>query len=131
MQARLEVAAWWSSKPNVLTHKPVAVLSRLFGNASPFAVGQEWLICGDGANAMLAVVSQQHIMQVLADWRQPAFVELGLANGEDAIAQIDIVNVQRQGFTDAKPATVQQQQERSNGGWAQQPAIAVSLVRRL
>ena len=82
MQARLEEAACWSSEPNVLTHKPVAVLRRLLGNASPFAVGQERLVSGDGATAMIAPVRQQHIMQVVADRHQPAFVELGLANNQ-------------------------------------------------
>ena len=82
------------------------MLGRLLGNASPLAVGQEWLVSGDSANAVSALVSQQHITQVVADRHQPAFVELGLANDEDAIVQINIVNVQRQGFTDAKPAAV-------------------------
>ena len=41
----------------MLTHKPVAVLRRLLGNASSVAVGQEWLVSGDGTNAMFAPIS--------------------------------------------------------------------------
>ena len=99
------------------TNAPEVGLECIEDNPSPFARGEKRSLVAvshDRRGTTVGVLGED-----LADLRpegdQPGPVELGQANGQQRVAEIDIRSVQANDFAIAETCAVEQQQDRTNG----------------
>ena len=72
-------------------------------------------------------VAAQYAAQIVANWDKAALEELGLADGKDSCACIEVRQREMKRLADPEACSVEKQQECAYGMWFKQPTIAMSV----
>ena len=133
VQPRLVASTVRSAYPRMFPEPLECVVHRLHVNRGPTSAEEEaarravpWMRCRSPAG-----VVGQHACQIVDRWDQAGLEELGIADGEQGVRQIDVRDGQGQRLTDAQPGPVQQQQDRPQGVRFDQGAVVLGRRDRI